>query len=310
MGRPSIPAETKRAVLIEAGHRCAIAECRHPDVDIHHIIPWETCKKHEYRNLIALCPNCHRRVHKGEIDNKSLIEYKAALISAIRNLGSSAFEHPIIEVKRRIYSIDNEDPSLIFDFEFPDFAKSDALIASKNIEGWGITLLEAHNESVKEVKQGDYHFPLIGARLIGRYEIIRRDSAFLSVSYIIDSFYGGAHGSRETRVQNFMLEPFTPILLDDLLSSEASLPLLSEIIRAHLLQGNPERNTQWMLQGTEPEPENFSCFTIDHYTINFVFREYQIDCYAAGTETVYLSFSELGGIVKPEILDKLIELQF
>ena len=78
--RPPIPAGIKRKVLVEAGHRCAIPTCRHIDVDVHHIIPWSTCKKHEYENLIALCPNCHRRAHKNnEIDRKSLRLYKANL---------------------------------------------------------------------------------------------------------------------------------------------------------------------------------------------------------------------------------------
>jgi len=78
--RPSIPAELRRRVLVEAGHRCAIPTCRYIDVDVHHIVPWETCQKHEYENLIALCPNCHRRAHKSnEIDRKSLYHYKANL---------------------------------------------------------------------------------------------------------------------------------------------------------------------------------------------------------------------------------------
>ena len=78
--RPQIPAEIRRRVLVEAGHRCAIPTCRYIDVDVHHIIPWETCQKHEYENLIALCPNCHRRAHKlNEIDRKSLYLYKANL---------------------------------------------------------------------------------------------------------------------------------------------------------------------------------------------------------------------------------------
>src|SRR5215210_7733937 len=78
-GRPAIPAETLRRVLVEAGHRCAIPTCRHIEVDIHHIIPWEQCQKHEYENLIALCPNCHRRADRGEIDRKALRIYKANL---------------------------------------------------------------------------------------------------------------------------------------------------------------------------------------------------------------------------------------
>jgi len=77
--RPPIPAEIERKVLVEAGHRCAIPTCRHIHVEIHHIIPWATCQKHDYDNLIALCPNCHTRAHNGEIDKKSLRIYKANL---------------------------------------------------------------------------------------------------------------------------------------------------------------------------------------------------------------------------------------
>ncbi len=77
--RPSIPMELRRRVLIEAGHRCAIPTCRHIDVDVHHIVPWEQCKEHNYDNLIALCPNCHRRADRNDIDRKSLRIYKANL---------------------------------------------------------------------------------------------------------------------------------------------------------------------------------------------------------------------------------------
>lgn len=74
-----MPAELRRRVLVEAGHRCAIPTCRHIDVDIHHIIDYAQCQSHEYENLIALCPNCHRRAGRGEIDRKSLRIYKANL---------------------------------------------------------------------------------------------------------------------------------------------------------------------------------------------------------------------------------------
>lgn len=78
-GRPPIPSELRRRVLVEAGHRCAIPTCRHIEVDVHHIVPWAQCKAHEYDNLIALCPNCHRRADRGEIDRKSLRLYKLNL---------------------------------------------------------------------------------------------------------------------------------------------------------------------------------------------------------------------------------------
>ena len=77
--RPQIPSELKRQILFEAGHRCAIPTCRHSTTEIAHIVPWKDVKKHEYQNLIALCPNCHARADKGEIDRKSLRIYKRIL---------------------------------------------------------------------------------------------------------------------------------------------------------------------------------------------------------------------------------------
>ncbi|MFQ5924526.1 MAG: HNH endonuclease [Dehalococcoidia bacterium] len=92
--RPPFTTELRRQVLVEAGHRCAIPTCRHINVDVHHIVPWEECRKHEYENLIALCPNCHRRADRGEIDRKSLRIYKANLRFAVEKY--SQFEMDVL----------------------------------------------------------------------------------------------------------------------------------------------------------------------------------------------------------------------
>jgi hypothetical protein len=76
-GRPPIPEPLKRRVLVEARHRCAI--CREPAYDLAHIEPWSKVREHTFENLIALCPNCHRRHTRGDIDNQSLRMYKANL---------------------------------------------------------------------------------------------------------------------------------------------------------------------------------------------------------------------------------------
>ena len=77
--RPSIPADVRRRVLVEAGHRCAIPTCRHIEVEVHHIVPWSTCREHDYDNLIALCANCHTRADRKDIDRESLRIYKLNL---------------------------------------------------------------------------------------------------------------------------------------------------------------------------------------------------------------------------------------
>lgn len=80
MSREHIPAELKRKILVEAGHRCAIPTCRFPTTELAHIIPYSKVKKHDHHNLIALCPNCHTRFDKGEIDKKSIDIYKSKLM--------------------------------------------------------------------------------------------------------------------------------------------------------------------------------------------------------------------------------------
>lgn len=77
--RPDIPADLKRSVLVEAGHRCAIPTCRQTPVELAHIVPWAKVKEHAFANLIALCPTCHTRYDRGEIDRKSILQYKVNL---------------------------------------------------------------------------------------------------------------------------------------------------------------------------------------------------------------------------------------
>jgi 5-methylcytosine-specific restriction endonuclease McrA len=76
--RRAIPAALVREVKMESGHRCAIPTCKQTPVDLHHIVPWETCQKHEFDNLIALCPNCHRKAH-----NVTLTENQSRCTSII-----------------------------------------------------------------------------------------------------------------------------------------------------------------------------------------------------------------------------------
>ncbi|MER5413914.1 HNH endonuclease signature motif containing protein [Streptomyces virginiae] len=78
-GRPDIPTAVKRAVLVEAGHRCAIPTCRQTPVELAHITPWAKVKEHKAENLIALCPTCHTRFDRHEIDRKSMLQYKKNL---------------------------------------------------------------------------------------------------------------------------------------------------------------------------------------------------------------------------------------
>lgn len=93
--RPAIPTKLKRSILIEAGHRCAIPTCRQTPVELAHILPWSKVKEHAYENLIALCPTCHTRFDRGDIDKPSIQQYKANL--ALINDRYNNFEIRMLE---------------------------------------------------------------------------------------------------------------------------------------------------------------------------------------------------------------------
>ena len=73
--RDPIPAEIKRALLIEAGHKCAVCGEACP-LESAHIVPWSVVRTHCIENLICLCANCHERADKEKWGQKTLEYYK------------------------------------------------------------------------------------------------------------------------------------------------------------------------------------------------------------------------------------------
>lgn len=313
MSRPAIPVEIKRAVFVEAGHRCAIPRCGETELDVHHIIPWETCKKHEYSNLIALCPVCHRRAHKGEIDRKSLQLYKAALVAASGINFQGAFEAPIIEIKRRIKEENLSIAGYDFEFDFPDFEEPSRRVVSKNLEAWGyelLTLLRQNQDThipcnTDDDKETAYLFTA-PSQLKGSYNIVRNDDAVISIEYVLNCYLtGAAHGGKTTQVQNFLIKPFQPVTLAELVGDNSSITELSNLIRNMLLSSEKYSDEEWVLRGTEPEEKNFSLFVLGDYGIEFKFEEYQISCYADGRQSLWISYQQLEAICDPLLISKI-----
>ncbi|WP_156348157.1 HsdR family type I site-specific deoxyribonuclease [Sphingomonas sp. Leaf34] len=73
--RPSIPAGTRRELMIDCGHRCcACGET--VSLEKAHIIPWSATKDHSFANLLVLCSLCHKLSHDQNWDAKTLEGYK------------------------------------------------------------------------------------------------------------------------------------------------------------------------------------------------------------------------------------------
>jgi hypothetical protein len=135
MQRDATPTDIKRAVLVEAGHRCAIPTCRATTTEIAHIVPWAETQDNAFENLIALCPNCHTRYdQKKEIDRQAMRMYKHNL--GIINNRYGEFERRLFEILaktgERVFVLGAAGDLLVAN------AVKDGLFEDKHVEGMGI----------------------------------------------------------------------------------------------------------------------------------------------------------------------------
>lgn len=310
--RPPIPAELRRRVLVEAGHRCAIHTCRYTDVDVHHIEPWSQCREHRFENLIALCPNCHRRADLGEIDRKSLRMYKARLAAAFRFEESQVYPDEIPAAPsfgwldprgRWSTSVERDsDQERRFEaqMEYPKFSFFGADLELLNDAVLTIVrrTLSRFREEVVYAPDANRYRSTLGYEISSSFAVSLLREDLVSIRFTFHAYAGGAHGSTWTEPVNAYLAPFTPISLESLVDhSLLGIEALSRYCIWTLL--NPSMQTyphdaDWVRRGAGPEAENFRRFNLNEHGVLITFDEYQIDCYAAGSSEVLVPFSVLG----------------
>jgi hypothetical protein len=313
--RPPIPADLRRRVLVEAGHRCAIHTCRHPDVDVHHIVPWERCRKHEYDNLIALCPNCHRRADSGEIDRLSLKLYKARVVAAFGlwdySPSGTANEKPMNDPSsksrwqtatiRELY----EAPPYEIALEFPVFNVTDSDVADLNVMlrsdalQW---LLDTRSLRLAP-EQGEGSWTAgIPSQLTSSYEVSYYTDQIVSIRFSVFHYgAGAAHPNHWTKVKNAQLGPLVRLDFADLFSRDSGyLKTVSEYCISKLTREKGlSEASEWILRGAGPEPQNFSKFNIKQEGLFITFDEYQVDCYASGPSHLLVPGNLLKAYLNP-----------
>ena len=65
--RPKIKPSVKRALIDEAGGKCANPGFPNILTEIHHIRDWHVYFIHDPDHLIAICPACHDAVCRGDL---------------------------------------------------------------------------------------------------------------------------------------------------------------------------------------------------------------------------------------------------
>ena len=127
---------------------------------------------------------------------------------------------------------------------------------------------------------------------------------YLSVRYF-DAWYGGGiHGEEFYTVDNFDMETGKLLTLNDLFGNEEMYrPILQELICKNLMLQYTEE-TFFMNPYKNSDIMNYidnSRFRITDGGIEFIFQEYEIACYAAGTIFVIVPYDELSDILQIQI---------
>ena len=310
--RPAVPNELRRRILVEAGHRCAIHLCQHPDVDIHHIVPWEQCQEHEYDNLIALCPNCHRRADAGEIDRLSLKIYKARVVAAF-----GLFEAPkagsgtasiVLPAAWQTSTIREQPDDSLYEvgLEFPEFRGDDSDVADLNLMLRADALQRLADMRSLRIAGMDIPFlsySKIPNALTSSYEVAYHSSRMVSIRHTFFHYgRGAAHPNHWTAVTNVQLGPLISLQMSDLfIPKSAFLPIISDFCVSQLTaEKGLTEPSDWICRGAGPDPKNFCKFNITDAGLLITFDEYQVDCYAAGLSHVLVARNLLKEFLNPK----------
>jgi len=298
-GRPAIPTDIRRMILVESGHRCSIPTCKYPSVVIHHIIPYEICKKHEYENLIALCPNCHTKVHNGDIDRKALKIYKK---NARANI-SIDFLTPEEDWKpKNVEEIRKRKPRYEVSLWYPIFNElKHSNLKEVNLINSGATIRQIVSNR-KCLLDKDWYdntdLLTFSSELSSQFEITLFTKKLLSIRYDYFGYStGAAHPYHFTDTQNFIINPLIELDISDLFDSPDCLKMLIKLIRKELLKLFKRKkcyyDNDWIESGTGEDWANFKNFNIKNKSLIFTFDEYQVSSYAEGSWVVELPLSKI-----------------
>ena len=317
--RPPISADLRRQVLLEAGHRCAIHTCRHVDVDVHHIVPWAQRPEHRFDNLIALCPNCHRRAEKGDIDRKSLRAYKARLAAAFRFQEVNQYPEEVVlpagfgwldpsgmwatkTLTTRLGSID-------VGIEYPHFGDAVLGDAATSVNERILSHVETSVKTFAEATQGIEPIDTGAAWYFqGSFAVSLANAHLISVRFTLTSYTGGVHEATWTESVNLQTHPIRSLAIENLFSdSAAGMRLLSDYAITQLLipRDGQTRDEQWVKTGAGPDPTNFTAFNLTSRGVLLTFDAYQVGSYAEGPSEIHVPFSTCYRLIEPSLASEL-----
>src|SRR6266540_3875151 len=310
--RPPIPTDLRRRVLVEAGHRCAIHTCRHIDVDVHHIVPWERCREHTYDNLIALCPNCHRRADAGDIDRKALRIYKGRLSSSvIPPDGDEGVPHRDDAWRTRaVKENHSEQPSYDVEVELPSFFAADLDELNQIELGWALGCVQSFRRlvvapidwGISDAEGRDV--PPHAGYLSATFAVTHFSESCVSLRYAVNEFgYGAMHSNWWYRTVTALRKPLTILRFEVLFAPGSDfVARISTYAVDSLLKSHETFDSDWVRRGAGPDPDNFRDFNVGDDGLLLTFPPYQVASWADGPQQVTVPWAVIRAVTNPRLV--------
>jgi hypothetical protein len=290
-------------------------------VDVHHIVPWAKVQDHTFENLIALCPNCHRRAERGDIDRTSLRLYKARLAAAFRFEEVSLYPEELVLPAGfgwldpaggwRAETLNANFGCLEITIEYPQFS---ANVLGEDAHALNVIVRELVDASVASFDSFKDEPPDDRGRtyyLQGSFSVALLRASMVSVRFTFESYTGGAHGAHWTESMNVHTDPVRTLGIADIFEDAAvGLSRLSEYVIRELLRPTDgyARDEASVRTGAGPDPKNFRTFNVTSRGLLIRFDEYQVGSYAEGPSDVHVPYAAIAGVTNRDLAAELYGL--
>lgn len=119
--------------------------------------------------------------------------------------------------------------------------------------------------------------------LVGEYQLVNPGPDIVSAREELYQYTGGAHGGTVIYGFNFHKDGTE-------VTEEEALSLIGKDLQAVSAEASRQLNAQFGMvqfpEGAAPTAENYRTFLIGTSTVSFIFQQYQVEAYAAGSPTI------------------------
>ncbi|HEY5883349.1 MAG TPA: DUF3298 domain-containing protein [Pyrinomonadaceae bacterium] len=210
--------------------------------------------------------------------------------------------------KKLKYEIDAEYPQLTgsTDPNFEKFNQNARALVMKKVVEFRKEMVpeEAEASEASEDPVAEPTPETMGSDLGVGYTVSLANDELISIEFSVGSYYSGAaHPNSHTEVLNFDLKNGKVIRLSELFNPGAKyLQTLATYSIADLKKQSKDKqlDDDWIQRGAGADAENYKSWTISRKGLAINFDAYQVGPYAAGPQRVFIPYTALKELIKPD----------